>query len=95
MRFNDTMTVVKLKTNLQMLELQHNKNLLEEHAMLVKEATDTQAAAMWLKNGRAGASSSSRTPICSNCNTPGPHLCFVPKERRRFIGETFHQPQQQ
>ena len=26
MRMNDTMIVVKLKTNLQMLELQHTKN---------------------------------------------------------------------
>ena len=53
MRFTDTMTVVKLKTNLQMLELQHNINFLEGHAMLVKEATDAQTAAMWLKNRRA------------------------------------------
>ena len=71
MRFNDTLAVVKLKTNLLMLELQHNKNFLKGHAMLVKEATDAHASAMWLTNGRAGVSSSLSTPICSNCNIPG------------------------
>ena len=53
MRFNGTMAMVKQQTNLQMQELWHNKNFLEGHAMLVKEATDTQTAAMWLKNRRA------------------------------------------
>ena len=71
MRSNNTMTVVKLKRHLQILELQHHKNFLEWHAMLVNGATYAQAAVMWLKNGKWGTSFSSSTPICSNCNTPG------------------------